>query len=98
MSGAFEVAAGAFAVVGVADVILRTGREIYNFLHDVADAPNELEALNESLQETETLVIACQKCWVQNRTHVSTTASIRTPLESGLKALDREYKISKGML
>jgi hypothetical protein len=37
MSG-FETAAGAFAVVGVIDVLVRTGRDLYSFFHDVADA------------------------------------------------------------
>jgi hypothetical protein len=45
MSGCFEVAAGAFAVIGVADVAVRSGREVYEFLRDIADAPYEIERL-----------------------------------------------------
>jgi hypothetical protein len=52
MSGAFEAAAGAFAVAGVADVLVRTSREICSFLGDVSDAPEEIMRLREVIRET----------------------------------------------
>lgn len=62
MSGAFETAAGAFAVVGVADVLVRTGRELYRFLRDVKDAPNEIAQLQDLIKETLFLHDASAKC------------------------------------
>lgn len=62
MSGALETAAGAFAVVGVADVLVRTGRELYRFLRDVKDAPNEIAQLQDLIKETLLLHDASAKC------------------------------------
>lgn len=64
MSVALETAAGTFAVVGVADVLVRTGCELYSFLRDIKDAPKDLARLQEVIQETVTLhqaAIRCQK-------------------------------------
>jgi hypothetical protein len=51
MSGCLEVAAGVFAVIGVADVAIRAGREAYGFLRDIADAPENIERLCAVIKE-----------------------------------------------
>lgn len=90
MSGAFETAAGAFAVVGVADVVIRTGRELYRFFSDVAEAPAELQRLNESIRDTVQLVEALKK-----RAPTKVDADIVASVETAVKALDRELKSIK---
>lgn len=90
MSGAFETAVGAFAVVGVADVVIRTGRELYRFFSDVAEAPAELQRLNESIRDTVQLVEALKK-----RAPTKVDADIVASVETAVKALDRELKSIK---
>jgi Tfp pilus assembly protein PilP len=58
MSGAFEVAPGAFAVVGVSDILIRTGRFLYGFLGNITDVPEEMIRLREIIKETTTLYAA----------------------------------------
>jgi hypothetical protein len=95
MSGAFEAAASAFAVVGVADVLVRTGRELYSFLHDIADAPKDILRLREIIQETMHLYQAARKCQVDFKDHVTSKApnTAILALETATKALNRELQI-----
>jgi hypothetical protein len=97
MSGAFEVAAGAFAVVGVVDVLVRTGRDVYNFLHDIEDAPANATKLCETIAESVLLADACKRYLLQfkNRIQHAPTADTSGALTSALKALDREVKSLK---
>lgn len=97
MSGAFETVAGAFAVVGVADVVVRTGREIYSFIRDVVDAPNHLIILRECLQDVNILARACRQCLdkVSAGAEPSIPPSLIAPLDAGLKALNRELQSLK---
>jgi hypothetical protein len=100
MSGAFEAAAGAFAVVGVADVLVRTGRELYGFLCDLAGAPEEIIRLREIIKETTILHAAAQKC--QQDVKVPSTSiapgNAVTLLESASKALNRELQSLKRLV
>jgi hypothetical protein len=94
MSGAFEAAAGAFAVVGVADVLVRTGRELYSFLRDVAGAPEEIFRLGEVIVETLHLHQATRQCQeeLKNRNTSTAHGSATHSLESATKALSRELQ------
>jgi hypothetical protein len=94
MSGAFEAAAGAFAVVGVADVLVRAGRELYSFLGDVADAPKEIDRLREVIRETVLLYHNSRGCQQDLKTRGASTgaADVTASLESAAKALDREMR------
>lgn len=94
MSGAFEVAAGAFAVVGVADVLIRTGRELYNFLRDIEEAPTTAKRLCNSIDEILALAGASRTCLLQlnTRTQGAPVTETTNTLNSALKALDREVK------
>jgi hypothetical protein len=97
MSGAFEVAAGAFAVVGVADVLVRTGRSLFSFLCDVADAPEELVRLREIIKEALHLYTAVWKCREDDKDRITSIApgSAMISLESASKALNREVQSLK---
>jgi hypothetical protein len=97
MSGAFEAAAGAFAVVGVADVLVRTGRELYSFLGDVADAPEEIGRLREVIQETLLLYQNSKSCQHRFATSRATAGAVAATasLESATKALNRELQALK---
>ncbi|CAO2653070.1 Nn.00g024810.m01.CDS01 [Neocucurbitaria sp. VM-36] len=92
MSGAFEIAAGAFAIVGVADVIIRTGREVSNFISEVVDAPKQLATLREYLQEIEALAGASKQCLdkLNARAQKPFPSWVIAPLDSSLRALKRE--------
>jgi hypothetical protein len=99
MSG-LEVAAGAFAAVGVADVLVRTGREVYSFLRDVADAPKELERLRETVHE---IVLLADTSRPSLETLKAGTAggpptAATSSLETAMKALNRELRSLKGVI
>jgi hypothetical protein len=97
MSGVFETAAGAFAVVGVADVLVRTGRELYSFLRDVADAPEGIKHLRDSIQETLVLYQTSKQCQdnLKARSTSATTSSAIPSLETANKSLNRELQSLK---
>jgi hypothetical protein len=99
MSG-LETAAGAFAVVGVADVLVRTGRELYNFLCDIADAPDDIKRLRELIKETVLLHQTSKKCQddLQTRSASSTVTGAVRLLGSATKALDRELQSLKFLI
>ncbi|EAT77583.2 hypothetical protein SNOG_15040 [Parastagonospora nodorum SN15] len=94
MSGALEVAASAFAVVGVADVLVRTGREFYSFLGEVADAPEEIDRLREVIRTTVLLYHNSRRCQqdLKTRGASASAADVTSSLESATKALDRELR------
>ncbi|KAF2125913.1 hypothetical protein P153DRAFT_348131 [Dothidotthia symphoricarpi CBS 119687] len=92
MSGAFELAAGAFAVVGVADVVIRTGRDLYSFLHDIADAPENISKLSERINETAILAGAARQCFQKLDHHAKPLNGPTASIESALKALKRELE------
>jgi len=94
MSGALEAAASAFAVVGVADVLVRTGREFYSFLSEVADAPEEINRLREVIRTTVLLYHNSRRCQQDLKTKgaSASAADVTTSLESATKALDRELR------
>lgn len=99
MSGAFEVAAGAFAVVGVVDVLVRTGRELYNFLRDIEDAPANAKQLCDTIAESVLLADAAKRYLLQLTAQIqhAPTADTSGALTSALKALDREVKSLKAL-
>jgi hypothetical protein len=94
MSGAFEAATGAFAVVGVADVLVRTGRELYSFLGDVVDAPEEIGRLREVIRGTVLLYHNSKRCQhdLKTRGASASAGDATASLESATKALERELR------
>jgi hypothetical protein len=94
MSGAFEAAAGAFAVAGVADVLVRTGCQLYNFLHDIADAPEELTYLREAIRDTLLLYQTSIRCHDDLKRRAASTSSRGAIdlLNSANKTLNRELQ------
>ncbi|KAH7070355.1 hypothetical protein BKA63DRAFT_605617 [Paraphoma chrysanthemicola] len=97
MSGAFETAAGAFAVVGVADVLIRTGREIITFLHDVKDAPEDVSRLCQTIEDTVGLADGLKRCIDELKTRGTSFATTDnfTALESATKSSNRELQTLK---
>jgi hypothetical protein len=97
MSGAFETAACAFAVVGVADVLVRTGREVIGFLRDVADAPEDISRLHKAIKETVILAQTAIQCLndLKARRATTTTTGAVAALESSTKGLNREVQALK---
>jgi hypothetical protein len=94
MSGSLELAAGIFALVGVADVVVRTGREIHGFLREIVGAPEEIDRLCVTVKETALLAetvkqlldaLACRK-------QADATDQIVGLFESSLKSLQRELQ------
>lgn len=97
MSGAFEVAAGAFAVVGVADVLVRSIFQLSSFLRDVADAPKDIVSLRESLDDVMRLYQVTKRYHANLKTRTSNTTPSDTALllESAAKSLNREVQSLK---
>lgn len=93
----FSVAASSFAVVGLADVVLRSGKEIYQFLSAIKDAPEEVDRLQCSIGDT-ALLVENVKCHAQElsqsdslTTTTPTSASqMMLQIQSALRSLDRE--------
>src|SRR6186713_3346112 len=90
MSGVFETAAGAFAVVGVADVVVRTGQDLYRFLRDFSDAPEEVKKLGECIRDTVLLVDTLRNC-----AQATVSASVTASVQAAVRALDRELQSLK---
>jgi hypothetical protein len=100
MSG-FETAAGTFAVVGVADVLIRSSRDIWNFLRDIADAPDELQRLCEFIQETSILYQTSEQCRKNLATQCSSShnaGAAITSLRSATGALERGLQTLKNLV
>ncbi|KAH7082052.1 hypothetical protein FB567DRAFT_97399 [Paraphoma chrysanthemicola] len=97
MSGAFETAAGAFAVVGVADVLIRAGREIIAFLNDVKDAPEDVSRLCQTIEDTIGLANSLKRCVDDLKTRGASfaTTDTFTALESATKSSNRELQTLK---
>lgn len=94
MSGSLEFAAGIFAIIGVADVVVRTGREVHGFLRDLADAPEEIDRLCTTVRETILLVETVRQILdtFASRKAADTTDQITALFESALKSLQRELQ------
>lgn len=99
MSGPLELAAGVFAVIGVADVAVRTGRDFYGFLRKIADAPNEVEKLCVVIQEVTLLAEASKELFEGTGRYKSscTTRQTVNALEMSLKSFNREIKSLKAL-
>lgn len=92
MSG-LETVAGAFAVVGFADVLVRTGRDLYWFLCDIKDAPDDVQRLRIRIDETILLVDAARSYLQQLVTCTTPTHSVAVvaSFQGALRGLDREF-------
>lgn len=93
----FSVAASSFAVVGVADVVLRAGKEVYQFLNAIKDAPAEVESLRQRVHDNALVVQESKRYWEELKQSASSTSSSTTSLSqaflqfiSVLRGLDRE--------
>ena len=91
MSGAFETVAGAFAVVGVADVVIRSGREVCSFFAAVADAPNEVNRLRDSIHANTCLAEAAKEC-LHHLKNYTASSRLVSSFNTALKALKREVE------
>jgi hypothetical protein len=91
---ALETASGAFAAVGVADVLIRVGRDIYSFLCDVADAPDDLKRLNEHINDNLLFAEISKECLqeLSKSSQTTATANIINSLGTTLRALNRELQ------
>lgn len=100
MSGPFEIAAGAFAVVGVADVLIRSGRELYSFLQRIDDAPGDVRKLQQTVQEVVALVDASKSSLEQLAQHPNASSSDKVILSfrQALNSLERELKSLKTLV
>jgi hypothetical protein len=72
------VATSAFAVVGLADVVLRAGKEVYQFLEAITDAPAEVEKLRCCIHDTTLLVEESKRYWEESKNSISSTPSSTT--------------------
>jgi hypothetical protein len=94
-----SVAASAFAVVGVIDVVLRASIEFCRFLSEIKDAPKEVEQLRNNINGTIHLLNASKKCLedLQNNTFPTDSSSIDVTdtieqFRVAIRSLDRELK------
>ena len=97
MADPLSLVASSFAVVGLADVVLRASAEVYQFLSEIKDAPTEVERLRRSLRETTLLVHASKQYLERSREHFSagSTSTIESTealnlFNSTVRALNRE--------
>lgn len=74
MADPFSIAASSFAVLGVADVVLRTCLKCHRFLSDIQDAPASVETLTICLLNNTSLVQSLKK-------HIYGLKSTASPVE-----------------
>lgn len=96
MSACLEIAASAFAVVGAADVIARTGREVFVFLCDVADAPENINRLSTTVNEVTLLIETTQQCLKALGGRKQSAATLAS-LDTATRGLKRELQSLKLM-
>lgn len=98
MAEPFSVVASSFAVIGLIDVVLRSGKEVYNFLGAIQDAPTEVERLRCSIHDNSLLVEESKRYWDELKGSASSTSTSTTSLSqavpqftAALRTLDREF-------
>jgi hypothetical protein len=91
---ALETAASALAVVSIADVLIRTGRNVYSFLHDITDAPDDLQRLHERIDENTILAEVSKECLQELSKDPQLTAATKVvgSFDTTLRALNRELQ------
>lgn len=94
MSACLEIAAGAFAVVGAADVIARTAREVYAFLCDVVDAPENIDRLRTTVNEITLLIETTHQCLKALGGRKQSAATLAS-LDTATRGLRRELQSLK---
>jgi len=94
MSGTLELAAGVFAIVGVADVAVRTGREVYGFLRNIVGAPEEINRLSTTVKEVAMLAETAKQILnkIAKRKQTDITRQSVGLFEAALKSLTRELQ------
>jgi hypothetical protein len=98
MAEPFSVATGSFAVIGLADVVLRAGKEFYQFLDTIKEAPTEVERLRYCIHDNTLLVEESKHYWqdLKDRAPLTSSSSTTTlsralpQFTSALRSLDRE--------
>ncbi|KAF7513702.1 hypothetical protein GJ744_007753 [Endocarpon pusillum] len=98
MADPFSMAASCFAVVGLTDVVIRAGKEIYHHLIAITDAPAEVESLRCCIHDNLLLVKDLKLYWQDLRASASLPPSATTPalnralplFRSALETLNRE--------
>ncbi|KAI9881624.1 MAG: hypothetical protein M1830_000189 [Pleopsidium flavum] len=63
MAEAFSVATSSFAAIGLADVVIRVGKELYSFLAAIKVAPIEIRRLQSDLQDLKVVVSEVKYYW-----------------------------------
>lgn len=93
----FSVVASSFAVIGVADVVLRTSCEVCRFLSEIKDAPLEIENLRRCIHENTLLVHTSKQYMEALKDQASSESPSAADLSraiglftSAIRALDRE--------
>jgi hypothetical protein len=97
MAELFSVVASSFAVVALADVVLRAGNKVYQFLNAINDAPAEVERLRCCIHDNNLLIEESKCYWEELKESVSlasssSTTTLRQALPqftSALRTLDR---------
>lgn len=97
MAEPFSVAASSFAVIGVADVVIRAGNQVYQFLTAIKDAPAEVENLQTAIHDNIVLV-ENSKSYLEKARQFSLPNSVTSTslnkilpqFTSALNALNRE--------
>jgi len=99
MADPLSLVASVLAVVGAADIVVRAGTEVFRFLADIKDAPEEVVQLRVCVQEN-TLLVEASKHYLEqltNQNGVSSTLREATDLakaitlfSSSVKSIERE--------
>ena len=92
MTDPFSVAAGSFAVVGVADVVLRAGKDFCQFLRAIQDAPTEVESLRCCIEDAVILVQDLRRYWQELKQSDPSTSSSAASLNQALPQFQRALR------
>ncbi len=63
MTDLFSVTTSSFAAVGLADVVIRVGKELYGFLAAIKGAPTEIRRLQSDLRDLKLIVSEVKLYW-----------------------------------
>ena len=82
MTDPLSVAASALAIVGAADIVLRAGKELYGFLSDIKDAPENVKRLRNYIQDISRLIKSAKDFWEEQKRLAPPRATLSASLSS----------------
>jgi hypothetical protein len=99
MTDPFSLAAGSFAVLGVAGEICRSVKELYTFLEGIKSAPREIQQLKAQLLDLDVIVADVKDYWAESQAQSGSGQHVVVPtFISSLDGFKTELEVLRSSL